>query len=103
MDGCSIFGIFWRIIFPLLKPISITSIIFNTMWVWNDFVAPNLFLNSISKGTMVLEIFRAQGQFAVDWPAFMALSVLTLLPIITFYIIMQKHIIKGLTSGAVKG
>ena len=103
VDGCSVFGIFWRIIFPLLKPISITSIIFNTMWVWNDFVAPNLFLNSRSKGTMVLEIFRAQGQFQVDWPSFMALSVLTLAPLVIFYIIMQKHIIKGLTAGAVKG
>ena len=103
VDGCSVGGVFFRIVFPLMKPITATSIIFNTMWIWNDFIAPNIFLNSRMKGTVVLEVFRAKGQFSVDWPRFMTLSVVSILPIVIFYLCMQKHIIKGLTAGAVKG
>lgn len=103
MDGCSIPMIFFRIVFPLMKPITSTSVIFNTMWIWNDFIAPNIFLSTRSRGTVVLEIFRAKGQFSVDWPRFMAMSVVSILPILIFYLFMQKHIIKGLTAGAVKG
>lgn len=103
IDGCSIPRTFFSILFPLLKPISVTSVIFNTMWIWNDFIAPNIFLNSRSKGTLVLELYRAKGQFNVDWPMFMTLSVMIILPIFIFYVFMQKYIIKGLTAGAVKG
>lgn len=103
MDGCSIPMVFFRIVFPLMKPITSTSVIFNTMWIWNDFIAPNIFLSTRSKGTIVLEIFRAKGQFSVDWPRFMAMSVVSIFPILLFYLFMQKHIIKGLTAGAVKG
>lgn len=103
VDGCSIPMVFFRIVLPLMKPITSTSVIFNTMWIWNDFIAPNIFLNTRSKGTIVLEIFRAKGQFSVDWPRFMTMSVVSILPILIFYLFMQKHIIKGLTAGAVKG
>lgn len=103
MDGCSIPMVFFRIVFPLMKPITSTSIIFNTMWIWNDFISPNIFLNTRSRGTIVLEIFRAKGQFSVDWPRFMTMSVVSIFPILIFYLFMQKHIIKGLTAGAVKG
>lgn len=103
IDGCSIWGIFWRIIFPLLKPISITCVIFQTMWIWNDFLAPMLFLNSSSKSTLVLQIYRAKGEFTVHWPMFMTLTVITLVPIFLFFIFMQKHIVKGIAAGAIKG
>lgn len=103
IDGASIPYIFFRIIFPLMKPITITSIIFNTMWIWNDFIAPNIFLSSRANTTLTLEIFRAKGQFTTNWPVFMTLSVVTIFPIFVFYCFMQKHIIKGLTAGAVKG
>lgn len=103
IDGAGIPRIFFTIVFPLMKPITVTSIIFNTMWIWNDFIAPNIFLNSRSNTTMVLEIFRAKGQFTTNWPLFMTLSVVAIFPIFVFYCFMQKHIIKGLTAGAVKG
>lgn len=103
IDGCSIPKAFFRIIFPLLKPIMITTIIFNTSWIWNDFIAPNIFLNSRSNATLVLEIYQAKGQFSVDWPKFMSLSVITIFPIFVFFVCMQKYIINGLTAGAVKG
>lgn len=103
IDGCSVFGIFWRIVLPLLQPIIITITVFQTMWVWNDFLAPNLFLNSPSKNTLVLEIFKAQSQYTVDWPLFMTLSVIVLIPMLIFFLSLQKYIVKGLTGGAVKG
>jgi len=103
IDGCGVWGIFWRIIFPLLKPISITAVIFQTMWIWNDFLAPMLFLNSASNSTLVLQIYRAKGEFTVHWPMFMTLTVITLVPIFLFFLLMQKHIVKGIAAGAVKG
>jgi raffinose/stachyose/melibiose transport system permease protein len=103
IDGCSIWNVFWRIVWPLLKPITTTAVIYHTMWIWNDFLAPMLFLNSRSKGTLVLEIYRARGQFTVDWTLFMSLTVLVLVPILLFFIFMQKHIVKGLVGGAMKG
>jgi len=103
IDGCSIWSIFWRIIFPLLKPITVTAIIFQTMWIWNDFLAPMLFLNSSSNATLVLQVYKAKGEFAVDWPLFMTLTVIVLIPIFIFFILMQKQIVKGIVGGAVKG
>ncbi|WP_058308499.1 carbohydrate ABC transporter permease [Gracilibacillus massiliensis] len=103
IDGCSVFGIFWKIILPLLQPIIVTIAVFQTMWVWNDFLAPNLFLNSPSKNTLVLEIFNARSQYTVDWPLFMTLSVIVLIPMVIFFLTMQKYIVKGLVGGAVKG
>ena len=103
VDGAGVGRIFFTIIMPLMKPITTTSIIFNTMWIWNDFIAPNIFLNSRANTTLVLEVFRAKGQFTTNWPSFMTLSVLTIFPIFVFYCFMQKQIIKGLTAGAVKG
>ncbi|MBW7454866.1 carbohydrate ABC transporter permease [Paenibacillus sepulcri] len=103
IDGSSIWGIFWRIILPLLKPITVTSIIFQTMWIWNDFLAPMLFLGSRSNSTLVLEIYKAKGEFSVNWPLFMTMTVITLIPIFIFFILMQKQIVKGIVGGAVKG
>lgn len=103
IDGCGVGGIFWRIILPLLKPITVTSIIYQTMWIWNDFLAPMLFLNSKSNATLVLEVYSAKGEFSVNWPLFMTLTVISLIPIFIFFIVMQKQIVKGIVGGAVKG
>ena len=103
IDGCSPVQTYFHVVFPMLRPTAVTVAILNAMWIWNDFIAPNIFLNSRMKGTVVLEVFRAKGQFSVDWPRFMTLSVVSILPIVIFYLCMQKHIIKGLTAGAVKG
>ncbi|MCL6603133.1 MAG: carbohydrate ABC transporter permease [Paenibacillus sp.] len=103
IDGCSIWGIFWRIILPLLKPITVTSIIYQTMWIWNDFLAPMLFLNSSTKATLVLLVYKAKGEFSVNWPMFMTLTVIVLIPIFIFFVLMQKQIVKGIVGGAVKG
>lgn len=103
IDGCSLWRTFWKIVFPLLKPITVTIIIFETMWIWNDFMFAYLFLHSKNKTTLVLEIFKGVGEFSNDWSLMLSIMVIVLIPVIIFYIFMQKHIIAGLTSGALKG
>lgn len=102
IDGCSVWSIFWRIILPLLRPITVTCAVLQTMWIWNDFLSPMLFLSSREKTTLVLEIYKAKGEFAVNWPMFMTMTVITLAPVFAFFVAMQKQIIKGIVSGAVK-
>lgn len=103
IDGCGTFGIYWRIVLPLIRPILITVGVFQTMWVWNDFIIPNVFISTASRQTVVLLIYKAVGQYSVDWPAFMTMTVVVLFPVVIFFIFMQKYIIKGLASGAIKG
>lgn len=102
IDGCSTFGIYWRIVLPLIRPILITVGVFQTMWVWNDFITPNVFISSTSKQTLVLQVYTAVSQFSVNWPAFMTLTVIVLVPVVIFFVAMQKYIVKGLVSGGVK-
>ncbi|WP_129670172.1 carbohydrate ABC transporter permease [Phytoactinopolyspora endophytica] len=102
IDGCGPFGIYWRIVLPLIRPILVTVGVFQVMWVWNDFITPNVFITSPEKATLVLQVYSAVGQFSVDWPAFMTLSVVVLIPMVIFFLTMQRHIVKGLVSGSVK-
>ncbi|SHG54079.1 raffinose/stachyose/melibiose transport system permease protein [Kaistia soli DSM 19436] len=103
IDGCGTFGIYWRIVLPLIRPILITVGVFQTMWVWNDFITPTVFLSSPVNKTLVLQVYSAVGQFAINWPAFMTLTVIVLFPVVVFFIAMQKHIVNGLVSGGIKG
>lgn len=103
VDGAGIFVIFWRIVLPLIVPILATSSVYMAIQIWNDFLAPNLFINSQSKLTLVLQIYKAKGEFNVEWPLFMTMATLTLIPILIFYVFMQKYIIRGLVAGAIKG
>lgn len=103
IDGCSVWQTFWKIVFPLLKPITTTIVIFDVMWIWNDFLYPYLFLSSSKSGTLVMEVYKGVGQFSNNWTQMLSTMVIVLIPVLVFYIIMQKHIIAGITSGAVKG
>lgn len=102
IDGCTPWKTFWRIVFPLLKPITTTVIIFETMWIWNDFTLAYLFLHSNSKTTLVLEIYKGVGEFSNDWSLMLTTMVIVLFPTVVFFLFLQKHIISGLTSGALK-
>ena len=73
------------------------------MWVWNDFITPNVFINSPDKQTLVLQVYSAVGQYTTNWPAFMTLSVIVLIPMVIFFIFAQRQIVSGLVSGSVKG
>lgn len=103
IDGCNPWKCFWLVVFPLLKPITTTIVIFEVMWVWNDFLYPYLFLSSNKSFTLVMQVYKGVGQFSNDWAMMLATMVVVLVPVVIFYLIMQKHIVAGITSGAVKG
>ncbi len=102
IDGCNRFQIFWRVVFPLLKPITVTVSILNAMWIWNDFLLPQLVINKPEWQTIPLKMFYFFGQFSKRWDLGLAGLIIAMLPIIIFYLAMQKHIIKGVMQGSIK-
>ncbi|PKL13955.1 MAG: sugar ABC transporter permease [Spirochaetae bacterium HGW-Spirochaetae-8] len=102
IDGCSAHGIFFRIVFPLLKPILSTIVILESMGFWNDFLLPSLVLGKRNLYTLPLAIRTFYGTFSNDYGNIMAGLVLSMLPIIVLYILMQRNIISGVVAGAVK-
>jgi len=102
IDGCTRFGVFWRIVFPLLKPITVTIVILNSLWIWNDFLLPSLVLQDPELRTIPLATFFFFGQYTRQWDLALAALVLGIIPLLIFFFSMQKHIIKGITSGSIK-
>lgn len=102
IDGASKFGVFWRIIFPMLKPITVTVMILNVINIWNDYLLPSLTLTDKGLRTIPLSTFYFFGEFTIKWNLAMAGLMLTIIPVVIFYILAQKHIIKGIGEGAVK-
>lgn len=102
IDGCSKFGIFWRIIFPLLKPTTVTVMILNVISIWNDYLLPSLTLSSKGLRTIPLSTFYFFGEFTIQWNLAMAGLTMTIIPVVIFYAFSQKYIIKGIGEGAVK-
>ena len=104
IDGCNPLQCFFRVVFPILKPTAITVAILNAMWIWNDYLLPYLILGTGNKTIPVAIQIAMQGAYGdTDMGGFMAMLVLAIIPIIVFYLICQKHIIKGVIAGAVKG
>ena len=104
IDGCNPLTMYIKVVFPILKPISITVAILNAMWVWNDYLLPYLVLDRTNYLTIPIHIQYLKGSYGtVDLGATMALILLSIIPVIVFYLTCQKHIIKGVAAGAVKG
>lgn len=103
MDGASQLTIFWRIIFPLLRPATASAVIFLCLWIWNDFINPVIILGSTKSYTVTTGIFQAVGQYSTNWEDIFALVVLASAPIFLLYLFMQRQFISGLTEGSVKG
>ena len=104
IDGCNPIQIFFKVVFPILKPTMISTAILETMWVWNDYLLPYLVLDRKQYMTIPIHIQFLQGSYgSVDLGAVMALIMLSIIPVIIFYLTCQKHIIKGVAAGAVKG
>ncbi|MDD3428538.1 MAG: carbohydrate ABC transporter permease [Oscillospiraceae bacterium] len=104
IDGCNPIQIFFRIVFPILKPTAITVAILNAMWVWNDYLLPLLVIGNDYKTIPVAVQGVLTGSYgSKDMGALMAMLVISIIPIIIFYLSCQKHIIKGVVAGAVKG
>jgi len=102
IDGCSRLGVFWRIVFPLLKPITVTVVILNSLWIWNDFLLPSLVLQDPELRTIPLATFFFFGQYTKQWDLALAALMLSIIPLLIFFFAMQKHIVKGITSGSIK-
>ena len=103
IDGCSPVQTFFLVVFPILKPTTVTVAILQAMWVWNDYLLPSLVLSVDYKTIPIAIQFLKQSHGQIDWGAMMAMLVLAILPIIIFYIVCQKYIIEGVLAGAVKG
>ena len=102
IDGCTPVRMFFSVIFPLLKPISTTAAVLNAMWIWNDYLLPYLIIGSKYKTLPVAVQYLQGGYGSRDMGALMAMLVLAIIPIILFYALAQKHVIRGVIAGAVK-
>ena len=104
IDGCSPFRTFFNVVLPMMKPTLISVTILEMMWVWNDYLLPYLVLDITEYRTLPIHIQYLKGSYGtVDLGATMALILLSIIPVIIFYLSCQKHIIKGVAAGAVKG
>lgn len=103
IDGCNTWQTFWRIVFPMLKPTTMTVIILDVIWIWNDYLLPSLTLKAKANRTIPISTAKFFGQYTISWNEAMAALVVTIIPVAIFYLACQKYIIKGVAAGAVKG
>ncbi|MFE0556317.1 carbohydrate ABC transporter permease [Paenibacillus sp. NPDC058910] len=103
VDGASPFRVFGRIVLPMLKPMMVTVIILNCLWVWNDYLLPSLILQSPELRTIPLATFAFFGQYSKQWDLALPALVLGITPIIIFFLSLQKYIVEGVAAGSVKG
>jgi raffinose/stachyose/melibiose transport system permease protein len=99
IDGCGPFATFWRVVFPLMRPITGTVVILNVIFVWNDFLTPLLYLSGSPQQTLPVALFTFVGQYVSQWNLIFASLVMSILPILIIYFLMQKSVIKGFASG----
>ena len=104
IDGCNPLQIFFKVVFPILKPTAISTAILETMWVWNDYLLPTLVLDIKKYRTIPMAIQYFRGSYGrVEMGPMMACIMITVIPIIVMYLVCQKYIIEGVVAGAVKG
>ncbi len=103
IDGCNPLMTYGRIILPVLKPISVTVGILNTMWIWNDYLLPSLLIGTEYRTIPIAIQYLKGGYGSIDMGAMMAMLVLAIIPIVIFYLVCQKYIIEGVIAGSVKG
>lgn len=106
IDGANLFQMFFKVVFPLLKSTTVTVIVLNAMWIWNDYLLPFLVIgNKEGYKTLTLELYFAKltsGQYGNPWELIFPAVFVTIIPIIVLYIFLQKYIIAGVSEGAVK-
>ena len=103
IDGCSYEGIYFRIIFPLLKPSIVTVTILNGMWIWNDYLLPSLMLGQNGKvKTLPVAVQAFVGSYVKQWDLILTAAILAMIPMIIIFLIAQKQIMSGMVEGAVK-
>ncbi len=105
IDGCTIFQLFFRVVLPLLSSITVTVIVLNSMWIWNDYLLPFLVIGNSTTKTLVLELYFARilaGQFGNPWELIFPAVLITIIPIVIVFLFLQKYIVQGITEGAIK-
>ena len=103
IDGASEWGIFMRIMLPMAKPVISVLCIFSFMWRWNDYLWPKLVITSKELYTIQLALANYSGEYSVDWNSLLAMSVVSMIPVLIVFVALQRHIIGGVTAGGVKG
>ena len=103
IDGASELQIFLRVMLPLAKPVVSVLCIFSFMWRWNDYLWPKLVINGKEHYTLQLALANFSGEFSVDWNSLLAMSVISMIPVLIVFVTLQKYIIGGMTAGGVKG
>ena len=103
IDGANLWQLYWKILFPILKPITTTILVLDALHLWNDFLFPRMMLTKSNLRTIALSQFYFTGEYGSKWELAFAAYLLTIIPIVIFYFLLQKNIIKGVASGAVKG
>lgn len=103
IDGCSPEGTFFRIIFPLLKPVEVTVLILNGLWIWNDYLLPSLMLGLNGKiKTLPVAVTSFVGSYVKQWDLIMCAAFLAMIPIVVLFLFAQKQIMAGMVDGAIK-
>ena len=104
IDGCGAIATYFRVVFPMLKSILISVGVLEVMWIWNDYLLPYLVLDRTEYMTIPIHVQYLKGSYgSVDLGATMAVIMISIIPVIIVYLLCQKHIIKGVAAGAVKG
>lgn len=103
IDGCSPEGTFFRVVFPLLKPVQMTVLILNGIWIWNDYLLPSLMLGLNGRiKTLPVAVSSFVGSYVKQWDLILAAAFLAMIPIVILFLCAQKQIIQGLVEGAIK-
>ena len=104
IDGCSPEGTFFKIVFPLLKPVEVTVTILNGMWIWNDYLLPSMMLGQNGKiKTLPVAVQAFVGSYVKQWDLILTAAFLAMIPVVILFIFLQRYMIKGMVAGAVKG
>lgn len=103
IDGASELQIFLRVMLPLAKPVVSVLCILSFMWRWNDYLWPKLVINGKQNYTLQLALANFSGEYSVDWNSLLAMSVISMIPVLIVFVTLQKYIIGGMTAGGVKG
>ncbi|WP_058306634.1 carbohydrate ABC transporter permease [Gracilibacillus massiliensis] len=102
IDGCNRFQVYWYIMLPMLKSTTVTVIVLNAIWFWNDYLLPSLVINKEGMYTIPLKTFYFFGEYSTQWHLALAALVIAMIPIIILYMFLQRYIIDGISDGAVK-
>ena len=103
IDGCNLFNLCTKVVIPVMKPTFVTIIIFNAVYIYNEFPFASTFIQNNVLNTVSLMTSMCKGQYSMDYSGIIAASLMIILPELVFYVILQKYIISGMTAGAVKG